>query len=63
MYSYRYIFYYVTKCSCDLFLQLEIVRSSNRVEIQFGFLFGNGLKNKKKNLFSPSHLDLKPCVL
>jgi hypothetical protein len=47
------------KCSCDLFLRLEIVSSSNRAKIQIGLLFGNGLKNRKKNLFSPNHVGPK----
>jgi hypothetical protein len=50
---------------CDeVLLRLDIVRSLNRAKSQFGLLFGNGLKNRKKNLFSPSHVGPKAlCAL
>jgi hypothetical protein len=37
-------------------LRLEIVRFLNRAKIQYGLLFGNSLKNRKKSLLSPSHV-------
>jgi hypothetical protein len=40
-------------------LRLEIIRILNRAKIQYGLLFGNTLKNRKKSLFSPSRVGPK----
>jgi hypothetical protein len=44
-------------------LRLEIVRILNRAKIQYGLLFGNSLKNRRKSLFSPTCVGRKALGL